>query len=166
MTVGASEYRQCNACRKPIGFGAQQYVCSVSTCTRKRTGMVFCSVSCWQTHVPVLRHRDAWAIEEKAPTREQWAREQAEETEKPATRVITSPQTASTLSNLQDDVPDDILIVASKLKAYIKARSGMNTSDGVMTTLSDRVRTLCDEAIREAGRDDRKTVMDRDFKKL
>jgi hypothetical protein len=157
------QYRPCNACRKPIGFNAQQYVCSVSTCTRKRTGMVFCSVACWQTHVPVLRHRDAWAIEEKSPSREAWARENADDDARPAPRIITSQQPEPTLN---DAVPDDILIVASKLKQYIKSRSGMNTSDGVMTTLSDRVRTLCDEAIREAGRDDRKTVMDRDFKKL
>ena len=113
--------------------------------------------------MPVLRHRDAWAIEEKSPSREAWARENADDDARPAPRIITSQQPEPTLN---DAVPDDILIVASKLKQYIKSRSGMNTSDGVMTTLSDRVRTLCDEAIREAGRDDRKTVMDRDFKKL
>jgi len=39
----------------------------------------------------------------------------------------------------------------------------MNTSDGVLDVLSDSVRALCDEAIRSAQRDGRKTVMDRDF---
>lgn len=161
MTSDDAHYRICNACKKPIGFNAQHYVCSVSTCTRKRTGFVFCSVACWETHVPVMRHRDAWAVEERAPSREQWAREQAEENEKPAPRIIAP---AMAQSSLNEEVPVDILIVASKLKAYIRARSGMNTSDGVMEKLSDMVRDLCDEAIREAGRADRKTVMDRDFK--
>ncbi len=62
-----------------------------------------------------------------------------------------------------EDVPKEILIVVSKLKAYVKARSGMNTSDSVAQVLSDRVRALCNEAIRSAGRDGRKTVLDRDF---
>ncbi len=173
MTTPDNHYRPCNACKKSIPFNAIHYVCSVSTCTRKRTGMVFCSVPCWETHVPVLRHRDAWAVEERAPSKEQWAKELAEDDDKPAPqerpapRIITPTTTApATARALSDDTPEDILIVASKLKAYIRARSGMNTSDGVMNALSDIVRTLCDEAIREAGRNDRKTVMDRDFKKL
>ncbi|HTF36288.1 MAG TPA: hypothetical protein VK714_21610 [Myxococcota bacterium] len=53
--------------------------------------------------------------------------------------------------------------MASKLKSYVRAASGMNTSDGVLDVLSDSVRALCDEAIRSAQRDGRKTVMDRDF---
>jgi histone H3/H4 len=55
------------------------------------------------------------------------------------------------------------LIVVSKLKKYIKDRSGMNTSDSIAPVLSDHVRALCDAAIRVAGADGRKTVMDRDF---
>jgi histone H3/H4 len=62
------------------------------------------------------------------------------------------------------DVPHDILVVASKLKKYVKARSGMSTSDKVMAVLSDRIRGLCDEAIRNAASDGRKTLMDRDFR--
>jgi histone H3/H4 len=60
-------------------------------------------------------------------------------------------------------VPQDILIVASKLKDYIRAKSGMNTSGPVMEKLSEMVRRHCDRAILEANRDGRKTVMDRDF---
>jgi hypothetical protein len=59
--------------------------------------------------------------------------------------------------------PHDVLVVVSKLKAYVRARSGMNTSDAVMDLLSDRLRRLCDEAIRSAQRDGRRTVMERDF---
>jgi len=65
-----------------------------------------------------------------------------------------------------ESVPLDILIVASKLKAYIRARSGMNTSGDVMAVLSDRVRDLCNEAIRNAAMDERKTVLGRDIPEL
>jgi histone H3/H4 len=57
----------------------------------------------------------------------------------------------------------EILVVVSKLKNYIKARSGMNTSGNVAGVLSDHVRRLCDEAIESARKEGRKTVMDRDL---
>lgn len=57
----------------------------------------------------------------------------------------------------------EILIVASKLKNYIKDQSGMNTSSAVVEVLSDRVRAACDQAIANAKAAGRKTVMDRDF---
>ena len=34
--------------------------------------MAFCSVACWDGHVPVLRHRESWAIEQRAPSFEEW----------------------------------------------------------------------------------------------
>jgi len=59
---------------------------------------------------------------------------------------------------------NEVLVVASKLKNYIKEKSGgMKTSAGVLQVLSDRIRQLCDEAIATADRDGRKTVLDRDF---
>jgi hypothetical protein len=67
-----------------------------------------------------------------------------------------------TFSNVTDR---DQLIVISKMKKYIKDRSGMNCSDAVADMLSDHVRAICDEAIRAAGRDERKTVLDRDVPK-
>ncbi|MFQ5470706.1 MAG: hypothetical protein ACE5EH_10425 [Gammaproteobacteria bacterium] len=57
----------------------------------------------------------------------------------------------------------EVLVVASKLKNYIRSTSGMNTSANVMDTLSDKVRELCDQAIENAKNDRRKTVKDRDF---
>jgi histone H3/H4 len=57
----------------------------------------------------------------------------------------------------------ETLVVATKLKGYIRAQSGMNTSSAVIQVLSDKVRMLCDQAIESAKRDGRKTVMDRDF---
>lgn len=60
----------------------------------------------------------------------------------------------------------DILIVASKLKKYIRESAGMNTSANVLSKLSSEIRKLCDTAIENAKTDGRKTVMDRDFSLL
>jgi hypothetical protein len=78
-----------------------------------------------------------------------------------ARRVVGEPPLPSGV-HLNDVVDNDILIVVSKLKKYIKDRSGMNCSDAVAEVLSDHVRALCDDSIRAAGRDERKTVLDRD----
>ena len=56
----------------------------------------------------------------------------------------------------------EVLVVASKIKNYIREQSGMNTSAGVLDALSDRLRVICDQAIENARRDGRKTVKDRD----
>jgi histone H3/H4 len=62
-------------------------------------------------------------------------------------------------------LPDEVLVIASRLKDYVRARSGFNTSDRVLEPLSDIVRRVCDEAIRNAAREGRKTVLDRDVPK-
>jgi histone H3/H4 len=56
----------------------------------------------------------------------------------------------------------EILVVASKVKTYIKEKSEMNTSGAVPDELSKRVAALLDKAIENAKNDGRKTVMDRD----
>ena len=58
---------------------------------------------------------------------------------------------------------DEVLIVVSKLKNYIRAQSEMNTAGNVAPALSGIIRELCDKAIESAKGDGRKTVMDRDF---
>lgn len=58
---------------------------------------------------------------------------------------------------------EDTLVVASKLKKYIKDKADMNTSAGALEVLSDRIRAMCDQAIENARSDGRKTVKDRDF---
>ena len=63
---------------------------------------------------------------------------------------------------MSDEVKTDILVVASKLKAYIKDASGLSTSDKVLPLISEKVRQICDQAIASAKNDGRKTVMDRD----
>jgi hypothetical protein len=303
----AETWRKCNACKKDIAFLAVHWVCSVSTCNRNRTGFVFCSVSCWDSHLGEARHRDAWANEARAPSKEVWQREMAAQeaapaapaskpgsapvarppvapvtrpaqtpvtrpntqtaqgfaprlseqrsgppvearkpdpipprpsaereddegdaapsprrppatpdsvqvaaprmaaevdedapfalrrppppepvrpaspasdltsrnvappppaSSTPARRVVgeANPSTAAALEGVQlsDTFEKDILIVVSKMKKYIRDRSGFNCSDAVAEMLSDHVRNLCDDSIRAAARDERKTVLDRD----
>lgn len=168
-----SGWRTCSSCKNEIGFDRTYYVCAVSTCNRKPTDLRFCSIACWDAHVPVMRHRDAFAEERRAPTRAAWERQSAEEKpvpspsfprHPPAMPAPASPERPLELAEADPSLPRDVLVVASKLKAYVRARSGMNTAEAVLTVLSDRLRALCDEAIRNAARDGRKTVMDRDFR--
>jgi histone H3/H4 len=172
----AETWLKCSACKNPIPYNATHWVCSVSTCNRSRTRLVFCTVSCWDSHVAMLRHRDAWAVEAKAPSKDAWERELAENPPEPAPapaqaappvqrKVVgtASPSAAAAAEGVQlTEAEREILIVVSKMKKYIKDRSGMNCSDAVAEMLSDHVRAICDDAIRAAARDDRKTVLDRD----
>ena len=57
----------------------------------------------------------------------------------------------------------EVLVIASKVKAYIKKISGFNTSAAVIEVLSDRVRDICDKAVENAKADKRKTIKDRDI---
>ena len=153
-------WKKCSSCKKPIAFNSKYYICSVSTCTGQRTGYSFCSVDCWEVHVPGARHRDAGALERKSP------RSAAAEDSGGVRRIVTAsptPSSNTTPAPAAASIPRDILIVASKLKDYIRARADMNTSADVMTVLSDYVRFRCDEAIENARREGRKTVLDRDF---
>jgi hypothetical protein len=164
----AETWLKCSACKNPIAYGVTHWICSVSTCNRSRTKLVFCTVSCWDSHVAILRHRDSWAVEAKAPTKEAWEKELAENPieeappppDKPAAprRVVGAEPAASSSAAVERE----ILIVVSKMKKYIKDRSGMNCGDSVAEVLSDCVRAICDDAIRNAAQDERKTVLDRD----
>ena len=58
---------------------------------------------------------------------------------------------------------DEILVVASKLKKYIKDAHGLNSSGNIMPVLSDVIRKVCDQAAEKSKSDGRKTVLDRDF---
>ena len=57
----------------------------------------------------------------------------------------------------------DVLVVVSKLKKYVRAKYGMNTSGNVADVLSDQIRAMCDKAAEHAQGDKRKTLMGRDF---
>ncbi len=155
-----STWRLCNICKTPIAYSQKHYVCSVSTCNRKRTGMVFCSVACFDAHLPMMRHRDAWGEEVVAPTREQ-ARLQEQQDKEPAVAAPVRRMAAPAPGAASSD--GEVLVVASKLKKFIKDSSGMNTSDGVMPVLSRHLREVSVAALRHAATEGRKTVLDRDF---
>lgn len=143
-------WRKCGVCKKDISLGGVYQKCSISSCRKS----VFCSVDCWAVHDSVMGHKSAFAEEERAPRQK--------EGERPKRRIVTS-SSSSARNQSQSDLPMDILIVVSKLKAYVKAKSGMNTSADVSDELSKIVRVLVNEACDKARADGRKTLMGKDF---
>ena len=87
MAADPSFWKRCSTCKKELPFAATYWACNVSTCNRPRTALVFCSVSCWDAHVPMLRHRDAWAEERRSPTAAEWGRAQREAERKERRRL-------------------------------------------------------------------------------
>ena len=206
MNSSTPEYwRKCTSCKKLIGYKQPYWVCSVSTCNRLRTGLIFCSVECFDAHIPVMNHRDAGAFERTAPskaealaaagaspTRE--ARPPAEpeprtpnpeSPPKPSTPMVVRRSASGSLETVStraappsqasssptrpspdatSDSEDDILVVVSKVKEYIRIISGMNTSDRVMGLLSQRIRAWARDSIARAHQAERKTVLDRDVR--
>jgi len=57
----------------------------------------------------------------------------------------------------------DILVVTSKIKKFIRDKSGFNTSAELIESLSQKVEQLCLSAIERAKVDGRKTVKGRDL---
>ncbi len=186
MTLPAEDgtWKHCNMCKSPIAFQAEYFVCSVSTCNRKRTGFTFCSLPCFEAHLPTARHRDAWAESERAPSASEWKAALAAEASTPApgaaavrsasagqasvARPEPRPAPAAPSAPTGEGATDEheVLVVVSKLKKYVRDWSGMSTSDAAMNVLSDHLRELCREATRQAGADGRRTVLDRDFAKV
>jgi hypothetical protein len=144
MTQNILQWKKCTTCKKSIGFSQKYWTCSVSTCTRVRTGLTFCSVACFDIHVPVLNHKDAWALENDSP----------KSSEPNKTLTPKQPEAVSEY---------EILVVTSKVKDYIRKRSGMNTSASALDSLSDAVRKWCQDGIQSALKNGRKTLLDRDI---
>ncbi len=148
-------YRKCSSCKKEIGFGKVYQVCEVTSC--KKHG--FCSVNCWNLHNEVMNHKSAGAIEVRAPFTP------LQESDSAPRRILISPNKIE--ANLNDkkrtSMDDEILIVASKLKQYVKEKYDLNTSADVMEVLSSIVRKKADEASEHAIASGRKTLMNKDF---
>jgi len=172
-------WKKCSNCKQNIAYSTPYQRCSVTTCNHERTGLQFCSVSCWSAHVPIYRHRDSWAIEETSPSKAQAQINEKNLNEALPIQTHPNPsapmvkktfisqpmsETPQNVSAMSSNVnTDDVLVVVSKLKNYIRERSEMNTSADVVEALSDHLRRVCDEAIQHARGDGRKTVMARDF---
>lgn len=150
MEEAQNYWRKCGSCKKEIGFNVIYQICNVSTCRK----MVFCSVDCWNLHNPVMNHKSSWAEEMRSPRKEDFV----SNSESAPRRIIVQAKPTS-----GDVNEEEILIVASKLKQYIKDRYDMNTSANVMEALSRDVRRLTDRAVEKARSEGRKTVMDRDY---
>lgn len=156
-------WRKCTSCKKEIPFQTKYWVCNVSTCNRKRTGLVFCSVSCWDAHVPVLNHRESWAEERVSANRNSWLKEQYSEQHAGLTVKQDKKEHKMESTEQITNNEKEVLVVVSKLKNYIRATSGMNTAGDVADILSDKMREICMGAIEHAKQEGRKTVMARDF---
>jgi len=165
-------YRKCSVCKKEIYQGHKFQECELSSC--KKHG--FCSVNCWNMHNEVLNHRQAGAIEMVAPhythsslqdsvqdsTQDNVGSTNAKVT-MPRKILVTAKSVVPTETNMESRGEDEILIVASKLKDYIKSKFDLNTSQQVLNVLSDEVRRSVDRAAVRAKSEGRKTLMDRDF---
>ena len=61
----------CATCRKLIPPGASAVRCTVASCNTGRTKLRFCSVICWEKHVPTARHRNpAYVVEDRPESTE------------------------------------------------------------------------------------------------
>jgi hypothetical protein len=111
-----------------------------------------------------MNHREAWAVEKTAPATaaeaESAAAAPAARKREPQRRLVR-PDTGTPAAGSKP--PEEVLIVASRLKAYVLASTGMNTSDRVLDPLSDIVRDFVDRAAENARREGRKTLLDRDI---
>lgn len=158
-------WKPCSVCKKPIFPGQKWYKCSVSTCNSTRLPLVFCSMGCWDAHVPTMNHRSGvWATDERAP---------AATTPTPAAPSAPSVVTVHRPGDAERRMirpapapaePDEVLIIASRLKDFVKAKADYNTSADVMEALSDIVRDATLQAIDHARSEGRRTVMARDFR--
>lgn len=162
-------WRTCTSCRLPIGFEVPHFRCSISTCNRKRTFLVFCSLPCWEAHREETNHRDGWAVTATSPTPELWRAEVGQDrarlAEKGRRADATAPETLAAKMDAQAGVkkgPREPLIVVTRFKDYVANKAPMSVSDGVFPVLSDHVREIVNRAAVLSVSHGRKTLLDRD----
>lgn len=56
----------CATCKSRIEGQSPRYRCSVSACNAGRIKLRFCSVACFEAHIPTARHRKASCVVEGA----------------------------------------------------------------------------------------------------
>jgi hypothetical protein len=151
-------WRNCSGCKQPIALKAKYYTCSVSSCNVRKTNYVFCSMPCFDQHLPIERHKSAGAVEQVAPSTTQDSTQHG-----PTRRIISSP---SKSSNKQVARGGEVLVIASRFKDFINQQSEFNTSADVFEALSDHLRHVAMQAIDNARESGRKTVMAQDLKFL
>ncbi len=163
----ADGWRRCSSCKAWIDYEDQYYVCNVSTCNRRATNFAFCSVECWDAHLSTIPHRESWAEERRAPALPARVARQAAAAADSSARgprriLVPSPGAPGASGAGKGGAPREVLVIASRLKDYVSARSGFHTSDSVLDPLSEILRRVLDQAMDSARREGRKTVLDRD----
>lgn len=162
----STTWRPCSSCKRPIALGQRYWVCGVSTCNRPATGFVFCKPACWDAHIGVMNHRNAWCEERTAPTSAQPGPPSAAGPSPTAgPPAADGPQRRVARPEAPPPEEGEVLIIASRLKEYIDRKSGMNTSAEVLAALSEIVRLETDRAIERARADGRRTVKGRDYRR-
>jgi histone H3/H4 len=151
-------WHRCSSCKNEIGFGQKYWVCSVTSCSKMRAPVQFCSPDCWAVHTEIENHKSAWAVEHVAPRR---AGPAAKESAPPSPAPRAPSRETPPLSARPER---DVLVVVSRLKEFVFEKSnGMSTSGETVAPLSDHVRRMADAAIASAREHNRKTVLDRDL---
>ncbi len=159
--MSEATWKNCSRCKKPIPFKTRYYICSVSSCNVRNTNYVFCSMPCFDQHLPIERHKSAGAIDQKSPP------SPSDQAGSQARRIIpTAKAQLSKPSNKQISQGGEILVIASRFKDFISTQSEFNTSAAVMDRLSDHLRHIAMQAIDNARSDGRKTVMEQDVRFL
>ncbi|MDX9724661.1 MAG: hypothetical protein RBU37_28185 [Myxococcota bacterium] len=109
--------------------------------------------------MPQERHREAWAIEKRSPSRE--------EVEQTSVKQASAAQAEASALASAADAPKEILVVASRYQGYLGERLGAEcrVERSLLHRLSEALRELCDDGIVKARADGRKTLMARDLPK-
>lgn len=106
-----------------------------------------------------MNHKSSWAEENRSPRKEDYI--QSADADAPRRILVNKRPEESAGQGAANE--EEVLIVASKLKQYVKDKYDMNTSANVMEALSRIVRRQTDMAVSKARSEGRKTLMDRDF---
>ncbi|HIE66183.1 MAG: hypothetical protein ABGX83_06880 [Nitrospira sp.] len=167
-------WKCCSTCKKEIPFGSVYHLCSVSTCRRKTTGLIFCRISCWDAHLGFANHRSSYAEEATAPSYQSYVKDQEDRNkregqekdtpalEKTSRRILCPIPNTRTVPRHASDIETDTLVVVSKIKNLIREQSDFKTSQCAIDALTKKVIDECLKAIEHARVSERKTVMGRD----
>lgn len=144
-------WRRCGSCKKEIHYNSPYQVCGNSSCQK----FAYCSIDCWSLHNSIMNHKNGWSEDRVSPKKETEGNK----------RLIIIPKSQNTKNEIENktESENEILIVASKLKQYVKDKHELNTAADVMDILSQKVRRLTDQASLKAKSEGRKTLLDRDF---
>ena len=115
-------------------------VCSVSTCNQTRTALAFCTVSCWDAHLPVARHRERGPRSAPRPARRGGRREREAAPARASGGATPPPPPAES----------EVLSSRAGSRSTSASNPRLSHLRRVLGPLSEIVKRVCDEAIRSA----------------